>query len=125
MSFDFNGYLSQTSSLVQRQRSIRATVQASRIADKPVLSVSFLRRGENIDPQDVRIEYDDFTRDAEDESGDAELVKGTLFGVQGHDTIEDLDVEPMDTFIHDDKEFTITFVNRNTIGQIQAFFEAV
>lgn len=105
--------------------SLRAQVQGARIQDKPT-DVEFIREGVALPVQTVRIEFHDTTpSDSVGVSGVSFARKGTLFGVRGHPEIGDLDIDEWDTFVMDEKEYTITSVNRHLIGQIQAEFEAI
>lgn len=118
-------WLSQSGGIAQMQISLRAEIQWARIQDKPT-DVQFFRFGNTLDPQTVRIEYDDTV--SELNSGDMGMGaqrKGIIFGIHGHPTEADTDIQETDTFRMDNVEFTVTFVNRQLHGQIQASFEAV
>lgn len=122
---DFGNWLAQGGSLVQMQIPLRAQVQWSRILDRPT-DIQFTRFGRELDPQTVRIEFDNTVSELNSgEVGQGSQRKGILFGIHGHPTEVDTDVAVWDTFSMDDMEFTVTFVNRQLDGQIQASFEAV
>ena len=125
MSIDFGALLAGASSIVQAQKALRASVELARLADKPV-SVAFLRNGVRLAAQTVRIEFNDTNpSEVDSDSGVGFSVMGYLFGVKDHSTLPDLDVDTWDTFVLNDREFTITSVNHTLIGQIQCMFEAV
>jgi hypothetical protein len=111
-------------SLVQSQETIRAQVQWARILDKPT-SIRFLRNGTRMAAQTVRIEFDDTFSNTESEAGNSTLRRVLLFGVEGHPTIPDLDVNLWDTFVIDQSEYTVVSVNDLLIGQVQAYCEMV
>lgn len=114
-----------SNSLVQSQWGIRAQIQWSRILDKPT-DVSLRRGTTTLDPQTVRLEPDDtFPIDSNDSSGVSAVRRFIMFGVRGHPTIDDLDVDAWDTFVMEEQEYTVIAVNRSLIGQIQARVEAV
>lgn len=118
-------WLGQNGGLVQSLIPIRAEVQWSRILDRPT-DVQFKRFGRTLEPQTVRIELDDTTSELNSsEMGMGAQRKGIIFGIHGHPTLDDTDIKEWDTFVMDDVEYTITFVNRHLDGQIQANFEAV
>lgn len=118
-------WLGQSGGLLQAQIPIRAEIQWSRILDRPT-DVQFLRYGRTLDPQTVRIEYDNpFSELNSGDVGQGTQRKGVIFGIHGHPTLDDTDIEVWDTFPMDGISYTVTFVNRQLDGQIQASFEAV
>lgn len=121
---DFGSYLAGGSGLPNTQWQMRAQIQWARIMDKPT-DVQFRRKSTNLDPQTIRIEFDDSMQSADSDLGMGAMRRVMLFGVRGHPTIDDLDVEVTDVFVHDNVEFTVMSVNREIIGQIQAYAEAV
>lgn len=122
---DFGKWLAQGGSIVQMQIPLRAQIQWARILDRPT-DVQFLRFGRTLEPQTVRIEYDNTVSELNSgDVGQGSQRKGILFGIHGHPVEADTDVAVWDTFSMDDMEFTITFVNRQLDGQVQASFEAV
>jgi hypothetical protein len=123
MPIDFGAWLAGNGSIVATQHPIRAVIQRYRIADKET-DVQFKRNGILLDPQPVRIEFDDNAFSTFDSSGAGTLRKGSLFGVRGHPDLDDTDIALWDTFTMDELEFTIISVNRQLIGQVQALFEA-
>lgn len=119
------GKMLATASPVASQHQFRARVQWARILDKAT-DIQLLRKETRLDPQTVRVEFNDTVpSDSGGGSGEAWYKRGVIFGVKGHPDIDDFDVEVWDTFVMDGREFTVMFVNRNLIGQIQADFEAV
>lgn len=125
MSIDFGSWMQGNGSWVTPQIPLRAVIEGYRIEDK-MTSVVFIRNEVPLEPQDVRVEYDNpVTENNSTEAGFGNARKGVIFGVRGHPTIDDLDVERWDTFVMDNVEFTVTFVNKQLHGQIQASFEAV
>lgn len=124
MPIDFIQWLSGGGSIVQSQWQLRAQIQASRINDKPV-DVSLIRNGVKLDPQTIRIEFDNNAGEANSEFGSAAMRRVILFGVKGHPELDDFNVAVWDTFTMDEQEFTVRTVNKTLIGQIQAHAEAV
>ena|SRR5688572_11346252 len=123
MPIDFGQWLTQPS-IVQTQIPIRSSVSWARILDNPV-DVEFLRKGVSLEPQPVRVEFDDPVLEMSSDAGQGTRRRGTLFGVYAHPELPDLDVKIWDTFRMDDVEFTIVFVNRQLQWEVQASFEAV
>lgn len=126
MALDFGKLLSEAhSSFVPTQFALRAQVQWARTGDKQT-DVEFLRNGVRLPPQTVRVEFHDTVpSDADDASGVSWFKRGVLFGIAGHPELDDTDVRVWDTFVMDNREYTIMFVNRQMHGQVQADFEAV
>lgn len=119
------GNILSSSTLVSGSAPLRAQVQWARIQDKPTV-VQFTRNGVELDDQTVRIEFHDTTpSDSVGVSGVSFARRGTLFGIQDHPTLADLDIDEWDTFRLEEKEYTVTSVNRHIHGQVQAEFEAV
>ncbi len=125
MGIDFGGWLGGSGvSLVATQAPLRSQIQWSRILDKPD-SLVLRREGLDLAPQTLRIELDNGIQDASSPSGDSTSRGGTLFGIKGHPTLPDSDIELWDTFVLDDVEYTVTQVNRQQHGVIQAHIEGV
>jgi len=124
MSISLGSWLAGTGSLPASQFSLRAEIQWSRILDKQT-DIELYRNEAFLPTQTVRIEFDDYFMNAVDDSGNSTSRKAVVFGVRGHPTIDDLDIELWDTFILEDKEYTVVSVNKQLIGQIQAYCEAV
>lgn len=124
MSIDFSKWLGGSGNWVQPQIQLRASIQFSRILDKPT-DVQFTRAGVTLDPQTVRVEYDNSMLNEDGMSGLSTLRRGIIFGFQGHPDYDDTDIQAWDTFVMDDKEFTVATVNHQLHGQIQATFEGV
>lgn len=124
MPIDFNQWLGGGASVVKAQIPLRAIIQMSRILDKDV-DVEFFRSGAKLPPQTVRIEFDDPSASIDSDTGMSFSRKGTIFGIHGHPELDDTDIDEWDTFTMDDREFTVTNVNRLLTGQVQANFEAV
>lgn len=125
MPINFGAWISQpNASVVSTQWGLRAQVQWARILDKPT-DVEFIRNGVKLEPQTVRIEYDDTIANVKSEAGNSTLRKVMVFGVRGHPEIDDLDVNLWDTFVMNDAEYTVVSVNEHLIGQVQAYCEMV
>jgi hypothetical protein len=125
MPIELGAWLSQpNSSIVSTQWGIRAQIQWARILDKAT-DVQFIRNGVKLEPQTVRIEYDDTVRDVQSEAGNSTLRRVMIFGVRGHPDIDDFDVNLWDTFVMNDAEYTVVSVNEHLIGQVQAYCEMV
>lgn len=123
--FSFGGWLQNGSSAwLQSQWALRAEVQQGVILMKQV-DVALKRNGTVLDPQTVRLEFEDTFSQANSEVGSAVLRRGTLHGIHGHPELDDTDVEVWDTFSYQNMEFTIVFVNRLNEGQVQAEFEVI
>ena len=122
---DFGAMLGGATSIVASTATLRAQIQWARIQDKPT-DVDILREGVWLPTQTVRIEYDSSKpSDASDASGISAFKGMYVFGVRGHPTVPDLDIDGGDIFVLDDQEYTIISVNKRIIGQIQAYCEAV
>lgn len=121
---DFGKWLTGGGGLPIAQWQQRAQVQWARILDKPT-DVQFTRKGIMLEPQTVRVEFDDSMMSSDSELGMGAMRRVMLFGVRGHPEIDDLDVEVTDTFVMDNLEFTVMSVNKTLIGQVQAYAEAV
>lgn len=123
--FDFGTWLSQNSpSPVASSAPLRAQVQQARILDK-YEDIQFLRDGEDVPLQRVRIEWTEGISDADSDLGVATVRRGYIMGFKDHPTLPDLDVREWDTFRLYKQEYTVKSVNYHLIGQIQAVFEAV
>ena len=121
---DFSAWLSGGGAFVKTQVPLRATIQQSRILDKEV-DLILVRRGIKLSPQTVRVELEDTTRLMDDDSGQGFAIQATVFGIHGHPTLDDTDIQVWDTFTLDKMEFTVRVVNRQMHGQVQAYCEAV
>jgi hypothetical protein len=74
-----------------------------------------------LEPQTVRIEFDNSRyRELDSDAGQGSSKLCIIFGVKGHPEYDDLNIKEWDTFIFEDEEYTVRFVNRSLIGQIQA-----
>lgn len=122
---DFGAWLSEGASRwVPTQVALRAQVEWSRIQDKGT-DIQLLRSGVLLDPQTVRIEYDDTYSNAVSELGNSTLRRVMVFGIHGHPDYDDTDIKVWDTFIENDLEYTVVSVNRHMHGVVQAYCEAV
>jgi hypothetical protein len=127
VGIDFGSLVGGATSIVASSATIRAQIEWARIQDKPT-DIEIQR--ENVDgwlpTQTVRIEYDSSKpSDASDASGISAFKGMYVFGVRGHPTVPDLDIDGGDIFVLDDQEYTVISVNKRIIGQIQAYCEAV
>lgn len=124
MSLDYGSLIQSGTSLVRSSAPLRAQVQWARILDKPTEIV--LIRQEVAQPaQTVRIELENTITMETGSGGTAASRQATLFGIQDHPTLPDTDVQEWDVFVLDNQEYTVTSVNRQTHGQIQAYCEGV
>lgn len=121
--FDFGGWLGG-GSVVAASIPLRAQIQAARIADKPT-TVQFKRNGVFLPEQTIRIEWTETVTEMESELGITALRRGHIIHYKDHPTLPDLDIDKWDTFVLDDKEYTVTSVNRELTGQLQATVEVV
>lgn len=121
---NFGAWLSGPSNFIQPQYPLYAQITWAQIQDKPV-DIELFRNGATIEPQTVRVEFENTFINADSEIGTGSLRRGTIHGVRGHPDIDDLDIDAWDTFVMDEVEFTVVFVNKTLPGEIQADFEAV
>jgi hypothetical protein len=126
MPIDFGTAIAQGGGyLVPTQWAIRAQIQWARILDKPT-DITIRRGNRTLDPQTVRLEQDNnYPQSATDASGSSAVRRFILFGVRGHPTIDDLDIDAWDTWVMEEQEYTVISVNRAIIGSIQAVVEAI
>lgn len=124
MGINFGAYLQRSAEMVPSQIALRAQIQWARILDKQT-DVSFFRNEVKMDPQTVRIEFDNSITEEIGASGDSSMRRAIIFGIHGHPDIDDTDVKPWDVFTFDDMQYTVVTVNRNVLGQVQAYAEAV
>lgn len=124
LSLNIGGMLGG-SGFVPNQIPLRAQIAWARILDMP--TDIELRRGDTtLDIQTVRIEFfDSFTQQNTDDSGVGNTKRVMLYGTKGHPEIDDLDIREWDTFVLDDKNYTVVFVNRQLHSEIQAEAEVV
>jgi hypothetical protein len=120
----FGGWVAGSYLRPNSQLSLRAEIQQSHILDKPT-DVELLREGVPLPPQTVRIEPDNSSQDANSDLGDSRLRKVQIFGIQGHPELDDTDIEMWDTFRYKDAEYTVLNINREGIGLVIAYCEAV
>lgn len=121
---NFGALLAGASSYIEARRPLMAQVQQAVILMKQT-DIALERGGIFLDPQTVRLEFEDTYSQANSEVGSGVLRRGTLHGIHGHPDLDDTDVKVWDTFRFDDMEFTVVFVNRLNEGQVQADFEAI
>lgn len=103
----------------------RAADAWKRINDKPA-QIVLLRKGIAQPVQTVRVEYDRGTGGGA-EVGDAgkSARRGVIvFGIRGHATLPDTDIQRGDQFAHDGAQFKVIDVV-HTLGEIQASCEAL
>lgn len=101
----------------ERIRAERAWVRINR---KPT-EVSFIRNGEALDPQTVRIEFSSGGSNSTDAGVTTVGVQSVvIFGVKGHPRIPDTNVQRNDRLVLNDEEYTIEAVNANQPGEKQA-----
>ena len=119
MSIDFNSWIGQNSGLISSQIPMRASIQWGRILDKQT-DVVLLREGVALPVQTVRIEMENVDTESDSSIGQGYSRVAMIFGIHGHPQLDDTDIEEWDTFVYHDMEFTVTSVNRQLLGQIQA-----
>jgi len=97
-----------------------------RISDKP--STIMILRNDTppyLAEQTVRVEYSIAQREVSG-AGATTTVRGvTVFGVQGHPTITDLDIERGDKFALEGERYQVISVDHTLIGEIQARCEVL
>lgn len=118
------GAMISNRSIVQTQIPFRAQVQWARIQDKPT-SIVLSRRGVSLAAQIVRLELSNSISDSASAAGDSTSRMATIFGIEDHPTLPNTDIRIWDVFVLDDIEYTVTQVNRQIHGQIQAYAEGV
>ena len=97
-----------------------------RINNKPS-SISLLRDDTlpYLAAQTVRIEYSIAQREVSG-AGGSTIVRGvTVFGIQGHASEADTDIERNDKFELDDELYQVVSVDHTLIGEIQARCEVL
>lgn len=124
MSVDFNKLLGNRRNLPREQWQMRAAASAAKINDKAT-DVALFRNGAKLDPQTVRIAVDSRAREITGPAGRVTLRTCTIFGMRGHADLDDTDILRGDRFVMDDVEYTVVNINRELIGQIQAYCEAI
>jgi hypothetical protein len=81
---------------------VRAGMAWRRINDRPT-SITIRRAGEMLDAQTVRIEWSGYAREDEDADVAVDAMPGvgrlTVFGVRGHPTVPDTDIQRGDRFV--------------------------
>jgi hypothetical protein len=105
----------------------RAEDALRRIEEKPASIV--IVRGKPkaaLTAQTVRIEYDDSTsaNEASGAAGVSSVQRATVFGIRGHATEDDTDIQKDDQFSYDSLKFRVVSVILQT-GEIQAKCEAL
>lgn len=101
----------------------RAQDAWKRINDKPT-SITLLRKGVTLSAQTVRVEYNEFFREAS--GGAGKMAAGTcvIFGVAGHPTVADTDIKRGDQFEAGNTIYIVLQVVEYP-GEVQARCEAV
>lgn len=123
LSLDLGKMMAQRS-LVQMQIPLRSQVAWARILDNPT-DIVLERQGIFLDPQTVRIEFEDsYPQQVADDSGMCNTKRGVIFGAKGHPEVDDLDIREFDIFVMDEKNYIVVFVNKQLHSEIQADFEA-
>ena len=116
--------------MLQRGQSGQAAERANdawgRIQEKPVV-VTLVRNRVALDPQTVRIEWNNSASNTTQESGPGGTSSkrfGTLFGLFNHATLPDTDVQRDDRFALADGQYRVMSV-MNGVGEKQAAFEVM
>jgi hypothetical protein len=106
--------------------SERAAMAWRRINDRPT-SITIRRGGVTLAAQTVRIEWSGYAREDEDIEVAVDAMPGvgrlTVFGVRGHPTVPDTDIERGDRFIIGAAEVEV-IVLLLPPGEVQAVCEA-
>lgn len=123
MPLTYASWLAGKGSIVQAQIPKRAAIQWARIQDKPTDVVFMTTTGVKLEPQTVRIEWDDPATEAESAAGMGVVRKGTIFGIRGHPDLDDTDIHKGFRFNLENKKY-IVLDPLLTHGQVQARFEA-
>lgn len=120
---DFNGWLNtNTEALAAADRAAAAW---RRILDKPSV-ITILRETVTLPEQTARLEYTSSTIGSEYSGGAGTSGHQSVivFGIQGHPSESDTDIQRGDLFTADGKQFRVINVI-STIGEIQAMCEAL
>ena len=106
--------------------SQRAQDAWTRINDKPS-SISLLRDDTlpYLAAQTVRIEYSIARREVSGAGANTSVRAVTVFGIQGHATVADSDIERNDKFELDGDLYSVVNVNKTLIGEVQALCEVL
>lgn len=123
MSVDLGAWLEGGDSFARRQAPLRAQIQWSRIQDNPV-DIKIQRKGQFRTIQTVRVEWDNSQGDAVDQSGDTTIRRAIVYGIQGHPELPDTDIRMWDVFVLDNVQYTVTGVNKRSLGSIKAYCDA-
>lgn len=90
-----------------------------RIQDKPT-QITIKRVGT---PQTVRIETANTVQETEGAAGQSSVRRTTVFGIRGHETKPDTDIQRGDRFAHNGVQYRVIDVVL-TLGEKQAYCEA-
>ncbi len=112
---DFDAMLGGGTSLDEQ----RAADAWKRIQQKP-RSVVVMRDGTKLDPQTVRVEYSARSSETpQGAAGTSSVQQAIIFGIRGHATLPDTDLERSDRMVFDDKEWEVISTIYTT-GELQA-----
>lgn len=106
--------------------SDRAAAQWERIQEKPTSIVIVRGTATTLAAQTVRIELSSTVSGSQvtgDGGGASGSQDGYVFGIHGHATLPDTDIQRDDRFVSDGVQYRVITVVK-TIGQIQASIEA-
>lgn len=110
----------------RRDNTARAIAAWQRIQDQPS-AIVIRRAGTALDPQTVRIEFSDAAREDMDVRRGLNVTPGVqrviVFGVKGHPTVADTDIQRADRFVLGDTEYEVIGVIA-AAGEVQAVGEA-
>jgi hypothetical protein len=102
----------------------RAALAWRRINDKPS-SVTFRTpAGVTLPAKTVRIEPDSTAGMATSEAGMGQVRKVVVFGVRGHVTVSDTDIDDGYRFVYQGDEYRCVGI-LTTLGEVQGYFESV
>lgn len=101
----------------------RAAAAWRRISEKPA-QITIVRLETALSPQTVRIEFSDTVREKSGGAGKSSVRDVIVFGVQGHGTVPDTNIQRDDLFAYEGARYRVIDVVLQT-GEIQARCEAM
>jgi hypothetical protein len=109
--------------LATKQMAIRASLAWAAILDKPTDVVFVTVLGQTLAPQKVRVESANRATVQQSAAGMGPMRELVIFGVRGHPTVADTDMQEGYTFVQDNDAYTCVDVIV-TIGEIQGIWQA-
>lgn len=101
----------------------RAEDAWNRIQDKPS-SIVLIRNRQPLAAQTMRIEVSNDQREVTGGAGMSSLQQVVLFGIKGHCSLPDTDIQRDDRFVSQGIQYKVISVNLEQIGELQARCEA-